>query len=356
MINVKLSALSEIPNLTTSDLMYIISGGISYYVPIGDVLRNKNVFINGGFDIWQRGTSFTANGLTADRWKLALGVGAAITVSRSAFTLGQTDVPGEPEFYVSLNRTTAGSASSIFLQAIEDVRTFAGKTVTFSFWAKATAAFSIDVDHAQNFGTGGGSGQTNGANLGNWSVTTSWQKFSTQIPIASISGKTIGTGGNDFLAINFIWRNTQGLTETLDIANVQIEEGSVATDFESRPIGLEQALAQRYYQKSFPDSVVPAQNAGRTGAYELVQSVGPSLLVVFASVILPVQMRATPTVTLFNPSAANAEIRNVSAGTNWTGSVAVLKTEKSFSTNGTTPAGSDEADGGSFHWTADAEL
>ena len=59
----------------------------------------KNLIINGGFDIWQRATdsgSNTSDGyLSADRWKHASS-GATKQVTRQAFTLGQTEVPGNP--------------------------------------------------------------------------------------------------------------------------------------------------------------------------------------------------------------------------------------------------------------------
>ena len=54
----------------------------------------KNYLINGGFRLWQRGTSFTSNdAYGADRWKHANGDGTG-TTSRQSFTLGQTIVPG----------------------------------------------------------------------------------------------------------------------------------------------------------------------------------------------------------------------------------------------------------------------
>ena len=31
---------------------------------------DNNLFINGGFNVWQRGTSLTTGGFTADRWQV----------------------------------------------------------------------------------------------------------------------------------------------------------------------------------------------------------------------------------------------------------------------------------------------
>ena len=227
-----------------------------------------NKIINGGFDIWQRGTSFSAGDeTTADRWYLYFGTGAAATLSRVAFTIGQTDVPGEPTYHLRLNRTTAGSAFSSVEQYVESVRTFAGQECTMSFWAKADGAFNLDARLEQHFGTGGSSQVNTTAET--FALTTSWQKFTYTITPASISGKTIA-GGDDKLSAGFVWNETEGATGQIDIAQVQLEAGPAATAFASRPISMELAFCQRYlpvYNYSGGQNVCPGQASSTTGGW-----------------------------------------------------------------------------------------
>ena len=144
-------------------------------------------------------------------------------------------------------------------QRIESVRTFAGQQVTVSFWAKADASKPIAVELLQSFGTGGSpSAEVTAIGVTKTTLSTSWQKITVTATVPSISGKTIGTNGDDYLALD-IWfdagstynARTDSLGQqsgTFDIAQVQIEPGPVATPFERRPIGTELALCQRYYQ------------------------------------------------------------------------------------------------------------
>ena len=101
----------------------------------------KNAFINGDFDVWQRGTSFTATGYTADRWQgnEQVGTGGAATFSRQAFTIGQTDVPDEPKYYFRHDQTTGATNRPYTNQRIESVRTFAGQQITVSISLVGTA-------------------------------------------------------------------------------------------------------------------------------------------------------------------------------------------------------------------------
>lgn len=245
----------------------------------------RNAIINGGFGIWQRGTSFTATGYTSDRWRVALGSGAAITTSQQSHTLGQTDVPGEPTYFLRFNRTTTGSGDSTIEQRIESVRSFAGQQVTVSFYAKASAALSLQAKFTQNFGTGGSpSGSVDTTISSGYSVTTSWQRFVTTVSVPSISGKTLGSGNNDFLSLVFTLPTSEG-TKSVDISNVQVERGPVATSFELRPVQTEVALCQRYYFRR--------TNSGNNGMISPIQAYSSGGI--FGMIILPGTMRTAPT-------------------------------------------------------------
>jgi len=232
----------------------------------------RNAIINGNFDIWQRGTSFTASEYGADRWVNAR-IGSSSTMSRQAFTLGQTDVPNEPTYFCRMAVTSSAAVGNYALlqQSIEDARTFAGQTVTVSFYAKADSARPITTELVQFFGTGGTpSSAVQAIGTTKTTLSTSWQKITVTVSVPSISGKTLGSDNNHSLFLR-IWldagsdfnTNTAFLGQqsgTFDIAQVQVEAGSVATPFERRPIGSELALCQRYFEKMTPVQIIATGN------------------------------------------------------------------------------------------------
>jgi hypothetical protein len=231
---------------TITDSSSGLTTTINGFTPQTSNMAGRNLIINGGFDVWQRGTSFSNvnNVYTADRMYVVAGGGTTgDNVTRQSFTVGQTDVPGEPTYYF---RFTAGSTSSnkVVHHKIEDVRTGAGQTVTLSFWGKASTAYSSTIELGQNFGSGGSSQVVPAAQ--SYSLTTSWQKFTFNIVLPSISGKTIGT--SSYLYIAFI-RSLPASNVDIDIAQMKLEVGSVATPFEHRSYGEELALCQRYFRK-----------------------------------------------------------------------------------------------------------
>lgn len=218
----------------------------------------KNKLINGCFRVWQRGTSqTTANGYGSDDRFFNIYNGVSThSVSQQSFTPGQTDVPGEPEFFSRTVITTGGGANdgAYKAQLVEDVRTFAGKSVVFSFWAKADAAKQVAVRIRQHFGSGGSANVDQAAVVLN--LTTSWQRFEVPVTLPSIVGKTIGTGsyvglfvymdaGSNFGDLAVIG-NQSG---TFDYFGWQLEEGSIATDFEQRPLSVEEMLCKRYFER-----------------------------------------------------------------------------------------------------------
>lgn len=219
----------------------------------GPLAGFRNAIINGGFDVWQRGITFNsvANGsFSADRWFFTYDGGGTRNVTREAFTLGQTSVPGEPTYHLRFVQAVAATGATFnnLNQTIESVRTFAGQQVTLSFYARATSPITLPgVRLSQSFGSGGTPSAAALHDLAsNVVVGTSWQKYEYTATLSSISGKTLGTDNNDSLIL--VFRLPVTGTFTFDVANVQIEPGPVATPFERRPLGTELGLCQYYYQ------------------------------------------------------------------------------------------------------------
>ena len=226
----------------------------------------ENRIINGDMGIWQRGTSGTANGYTAaDRWGNFF-VGGTVTQARQSFALGDALGSTQPTYF--LRQTVSGQTLSTqyahTIQRIEGVRSYAGQTITVLGWAKVTSGTAnMAVEALQSFGTGGSpSADVNGISPTTVALTTSWAPFAVVMAIPSVSGKTLGSGGNDFLALNF-WSsagsdynsrtNSLGLqTISVDLWGIHIRIGTwTASDaalYRPRDPGTELALCQRYYE------------------------------------------------------------------------------------------------------------
>jgi hypothetical protein len=210
-------------------------------------LRNK--IINGNFDIWQRGTSF--NNPTAlyiaDRWSIDVdNTSASWTIAKATALQDVADqgTTGILRFAVS----TVGSMTFADIgQKIENVGTLQNQIATISCYHRfGTTAKSVYMYIEQVFGTGGSASvQTQVIPLQTGSTLTGFTKLSGTITVPSIAGKTIG--GNSYLRV-VIRIFTPSANDYCDITKVQVESGGASTPFETRPIGLELALCQRYYE------------------------------------------------------------------------------------------------------------
>lgn len=241
--------LSDVDNVSTArNNLGIFSG-------------NKSLIINGDFSVWERDTSQTSSGYGSDDRYYNEHVGSTKTHSQQTFTLGQTDVPDNPKYFSRTVVSSIAGASNFVSkeQRIERVAATSGEEVTLSFYAKADAAKDIAIEFIQNFGTGGSpSSEVDEIGVATFSLTTSWQKFTTTVTLPSVSGKTLGTGGDDYLALKFWFdaganfndnTNTLGQQSgTFDIANVQLEFGDTATDFEYVDPATQLARCQRYFE------------------------------------------------------------------------------------------------------------
>jgi hypothetical protein len=254
-------------NYVTGDVLTATNmndiGGAINLLQSAQYAAGKNKIINGDFFINQRSfsSSTTDAVFTYDRFGVRLVGDGTATVSAQTFTPGTAPVAGyEAANYIRFVTTgqTTAAVRTVLRQTIENVRTYAGETVTLSFWAKAAAGTpKIGANLFQNFGSGG-SGNVNSP-AGTATISTSWARYTLTVAIPSISGKTIGTSsglGVDLAVSAGSTYNTEfssmGIqTGTFDIWGIQVESGSTATPFQTATGNYqgELALCQRYFQR-----------------------------------------------------------------------------------------------------------
>ena len=115
-------------------------------------------------------------------------------------------------------------------------------------------------------------------------------------------------------------------------------------------------LCQRYACGSFPSGTAWGQNAGTTGAFSYIVMVSGTTAGFGVSMPFPVAMRASPTFTYYNPSAANDKWRNTIGNADSASGAAVqIRTWGSQVTNYQV-AGDSASQTCQVHWSASAEL
>ena len=245
----------------------IISGG-----------NTDNLIINGAFDFWQRGTTFTTptNGAyCADRWSCANASSASLSYSRLAA------VPSGSRSTYSLRATVAnaGTEGTRQYNGINykpeglDITRYYGKVCTMSFWCRSSYAGTFGFSYQGSWGTGTQSWATNVT----INAADTWEYKTITVPF------TFGGGTPPFdntIATSFWWllecdaggtpgfgtlwtsrasgRTNWPLNATFDLADVMFNVGSIAAPFKRAgvTIGQELALCQRYYETLFYDRSV----------------------------------------------------------------------------------------------------
>lgn len=323
------------------------------YVPAGkECLQTYNYLMNGNFNIWQRGTSFTKTNNTneyfADRWRGHADNPSANTwiVSRQAFTAGQTDVPGEPVYYLRGNCSVYGGSGQPRVQhVIEDVRTLAGKTVTLSLWMKGSSAFTFSININQDFGVGGSSAVGHSLASGA-SLTTSWAKYTYTVALSSIVGQTIGSSPYIYVDIRL---TAPAAGQIIDIAQVQLEEGATANRFEYPMFADQLAHCQRYYTKSYNTDIAPA-----TATSVGVISARSTGTIIHVDCPFFTRMRTTPTIVFYSSvTGTTGKARNATTNADCNAVMDSQGSSRVTAVCDTTVASFDRID---VHYTAEAEL
>jgi hypothetical protein len=251
----------------------------------GDIRHNnqiyagKNKIINGGFDVWQRGTSgFSNGGFTADRMLSDNGA----TASRS------TDAPNG--FMYSMRWTTPGAANCVIRQGIELPAAgsqgifFDGSAFTFSIFAKSSVAGkTLTLYIAFADGSNGTARRTVVDNIVIGTTTTGWARYTHTftIPAGASISPALCLQVTPYIS-----------TPNADVymTGMQLEAGSVATPFTLAGGGSQQAelaLCQRYYETGVGRQTIRNPSIADNHPFGAISGTH-----------FQVAKRATPTITL----------------------------------------------------------
>lgn len=324
-------------------------------------LRNK--VINGAMSIWQRGTSFAAPtnlAYLADRWFNIWGAAGRTYSRQSGFSGAQ--------YCLRAQRDSGNAVTTAFgiAQILESTQLYAlqGKTVALSFDVRAGANFSPgsgNISISVTSGTTsdqGASSYWSGAWTGVTSVLSAASAISASASRFISTPFTIPAGCLELaIVIQATPTGTAGAADYFEVTNIQLEVGSVPTTFESLSQALELELCQRYFEKSFPLGTTPAQNAGAgTGEFNFMAGKAGALAE-FGYIPYKTRKRGTPaTITTYNPAAANAQVRDITAAADCSAVATANSTDTGFRIGATGNASTAVGNILGAHWTAEAEL
>jgi hypothetical protein len=319
-----------------------------------NITTNKNYLINPNFKVIQGAVSGTLANSNA-------------LPNQSLGYLGKTNwyecaTGGTPTYaYNATNEsvtfTGAASTTNIYFgQRIEssNVVTLANKVATMTLsvelsnslltavtWEIFRPTTSNDVH-----GTIGTPTQTLIAS-GTWNVNSTLTRYNASF--------TLPTSASTGLDIRLrVGAQTSG---TWVISRLKLEEGSIPTTFSCEDYSQELFKCQRHFIKSFDIDTVPAQNAGRTSAFEFFAGSVAAASAVY-SLRFPNRMFVIPSVTLFNPSVANAQVRNQSRSADCSSSTVVANgtSQSGIAIQATGATAQMVGDTLSIHYSASAQI
>ena len=300
-------------------------------LPLAGQLGNRNLIINGAMQVAQRGTSYTGtdNYATVDRFRLGFG-GTDENPTQAQVDVASGTTPytlGFRKAYRITNGNQTGgldAGDSLRVDTLLEAQDIANSGwnfkssssyITISYWVKSSVAQEF-------FGylyTADNPSYKYGWSLGSLSADT-WTKITKTIPgnsnlVFDNNNDTgcwlnlLGIWGTNFTASDAapntwgVWDGSKRSTDqaatwfstndaTFEITGVQLEVGSVATDFEHRSFGQELSLCQRYYC-----NFLNYDGQGTNPESNLAFAVGTwyNSGYIFCPIRFPVPMRTAPT-------------------------------------------------------------
>lgn len=274
----------------------------------GPFSGDLSLIINGGFDVWSLGTSFTLGTHLqplADGWNFDFNgsVGTA-TIIRQHISSAGFGPNRAPLYGARVQQSVAGAGNTFYdlSTQIEGVRNYAGQKVTIAFDAVSNTGSPVTltaVKTEQYFGSGG-SPSASAFNTSNpVTIGTTMATYSVTFDMASIAGKTLGTNADDTLDVIF----TLPLNQTFDltITNARINVGANALPMPPYDPAVIANKCARRIQGSYDDSVAPG-TITTNGCFSFVAGTANPVV----TIQLKTPMRTPPAVVLYNPRTGAA--------------------------------------------------
>ena len=310
---------------------------------------NKNILINGEFNIAQRGTSFDStttpknddDTYLLDRWILLSGANDVADVSQ---------VSDAPQGSATAQKAVVQTVNEKFgfLQIIENAncQQIIGDVASLSFQAK-TGANAIRNIRAAIISWDGTKDTVTSDVVSAWNaegtdptLVTNWTYESVpfDIPLTSnyqtfaVPNISIDTADTKNVAV-FIWVDdtNAAVSDELFLGQVQLEKGSAVSDYDYRFIGEELRFSQRYFQKYTADEtngVLPTTGVWRsdtradgTMPLPVVMRVAPSIVLTETALLIYHGNEAYAVTGMFNNGSTKTTLGvNISSnGNNSTG-------------------------------------
>jgi hypothetical protein len=352
--------------------------------------RDNNVIINGEFDYAQRqapGTLTTYSNTSgraygADRWGMT-NENASIQYQR-VDSIGAPETGLQARFYGKFKKLTS-AGKMVVSQGIESgqMAHLRGRRVRVQAKMRFTVAASMTARLGLLYLTSAGTVDVLPATFvsafGAVGTDPTWGTNLTALtPVSADGGSVSGLGINCVLTaawvrysatfdvpascknlIPVIWTNGQpAANDELNVTEVGLYDGEEIREWMPRSQAEQLLLCQRYYVKSFGVDVLPAQNVGVNSgeARSVAGKAGAVANAGYLPVEFPVTLFKSPTVTVFNPAAANALARNITGAADMGATAIVGTTASDFYINATGVAATAVGDLIAIHYTADAEI
>jgi hypothetical protein len=283
---------------------------------ISTEIKSNNLAINGSFNVWQRGTSFSGMAqynYTADRWAITSAANTSATITRQS--------AATTENFAYLLRWTAGSTSSSFniAQALEEaaVNPLKGRKVTFSAYMRVNSG-NVRTYQLQVFKNATPEVLTTGT----WTLidqstagvlTTTWQRISVTCTIPA-DGSTRG------LKLGITDLATGLAADYVEVSRVMFSDSAVPVEFTlaGQNIEGELALCMRYFE-----------TIGSGDYTELGGGLSVSTTSAQGTALFKVPKRVTPTTTV----SSQIGFRYNNAANNFQSTAVTLASNSVYSVN-----------------------